>query len=439
MRQLVTLAALLLFCPVLLAQTREQKVRNDRDKVTAEGFWIYNDLPKAFEQAKQTGRPILAVLRCIPCEECVKLDDEIVNQDPIVKPLLEKFVCVRIVSTNGLDLNLFQYDYDQSFAAFLLRADGTIYGRFGTRSHRSEWVGDVSVQGMAEAMKGALELHAKFDEVKSSLAGKKGPQPEFARPELFPSLKTKYTSQIDYQGKVVQSCIHCHQIADAQREYLRKAKTAFPEETLFPYPHPKSQGLILDPKQRATVLKVEPNSTAANAGFQPGDKLLSLADQPLLSIADVQWVLHRTSAKGAEVVAELERGSKKLLFSWKLPEGWRRSDNISWRASSWGMRRMTTGGMLLEAVEEDARPKGLTANQMALRAKHVGEFGPHAAAKKAGLKREDVIVSWDGRGDFLRETDILAYGMTQKKPGDKINVVVLRDGKPLSFILPMQE
>jgi len=100
---------------------------------------------------------------------------------------------------------------------------------------------------------------------------------------------------------------------------------------------------------------------------------------------------------------------------------------------------MTTGGMLLEAVEEDARPKSLKANQMALRAKHVGEYGPHAAAKNAGLKSEDVIVSWDGRGDFLRETDILAYGMTQKKPGDKINVAVFRDGKPLTFILPMQE
>ena len=53
------------------------------------------------------------LLRCIPCEECVKLDDEIIDKHPRVRPLLDKFVCVRIVSTNGLDLSLFQYDTDQ--------------------------------------------------------------------------------------------------------------------------------------------------------------------------------------------------------------------------------------------------------------------------------------------------------------------------------------
>src|SRR5438876_9523660 len=91
------------------AQTREDKVRNDRKKVEAEGFWIYNDLPKGFAQAKKTGKPMLVILRCIPCEACVKLDDDLVNQDKRLRPLLEKFVRVRIVSTNGLDLGLFQF------------------------------------------------------------------------------------------------------------------------------------------------------------------------------------------------------------------------------------------------------------------------------------------------------------------------------------------
>src|SRR5947208_1949845 len=57
------------------AQTREQKVRGDKAKVEAEGFWIYNDLARGFADAKRTGHPLLVVLRCIPCEQCVKLDD----------------------------------------------------------------------------------------------------------------------------------------------------------------------------------------------------------------------------------------------------------------------------------------------------------------------------------------------------------------------------
>src|SRR5690348_5333336 len=96
------------------AQNREEKVRNDRKKVEGEGFWIYNDLAAGFATAKKNGKPLLILLRCIPCEECVKLDDDLVDRDPRVRPLLEKFVCVRLVSTNGLDLSLFQYDYDQS-------------------------------------------------------------------------------------------------------------------------------------------------------------------------------------------------------------------------------------------------------------------------------------------------------------------------------------
>ncbi|WP_372897677.1 thioredoxin family protein, partial [Stieleria sp.] len=138
---------LLLFAlgTALTAQTRDEIVRSDKEKVEREGFWMYNDIPGAFEEAKRTGKPIVVVLRCLPCHECVKLDDELVDTDPVIRPLLEQFVCVRQVATNGLDLDLFQYDTDQSFAVFFLAADKTIYGRFGTRSHRTEWMGDVSL------------------------------------------------------------------------------------------------------------------------------------------------------------------------------------------------------------------------------------------------------------------------------------------------------
>src|SRR4051812_31755673 len=95
---LVSLAVLLAVTPQVVGQPREEKVRADKKKVEAEGFWIYNDLPRGLDEAKKTGKPLFVVLRCIPCEECVKLDDDLVNQDKRVRPLLEKFVCVRIIS-----------------------------------------------------------------------------------------------------------------------------------------------------------------------------------------------------------------------------------------------------------------------------------------------------------------------------------------------------
>jgi len=407
--------------------TREEKVRKDKEKAEAEGFWIYNDLPKAMAEAKANGKPILVVLRCIPCEECVKLDDELVDKNPAVRPLLDQYVRVRIVGTNGLDLSLFQFDYDQSFATFMLNADGTIYGRFGTRSHRTNWVGDVSVAGLAKALQAGLDLHAGYPKNKEALAAKRGSAPLFPTPEKFPSLSAKYTSTINYGGtNVVQSCIHCHQIGDAIRDTYRAKGEAIPEKVLFPYPHPKSQGLILDPKECATVTSVEPGTTGAKAGFQAGDKIKTLAGQALVSMADVQWVLNQTPTAGGTLKAEVQRDGKPMTVTLTLPDGWRRTDDITWRVSAWGLRRMGTGGMVLESTDGG------------LRVKSVGQYGAHALAKNSGFKAGDLIVSFDGKTDFKREGDLLVYTVTSRKAGDKVPVVVMRDGKKVELTLPMQ-
>lgn len=436
---------LMLLCvpSVAFAQkkTREEKVRDDKAKVEADGFWIYNDLDRGFAEAKKTGKPLLVVLRCIPCEECVKLDDDLVDQDPVIRPLLDKFVCVRRVMTNGLDLATFQYDTDQSFAVFMLNADGTIYGRFGTRSHRTEWVGDVSLTGMAKALQGALDLHANYPANKAALAGKRGPKPLFPSPDKFPSLKDKYTNALNYKGNVVKSCIHCHMIGDAVHDYYRTRGKPLPEEVIYPYPHPKSIGLILDPKERARVKEVAEGTPAAAAGFRAGDDILTLDGQPLLSMADVQWVLQQTPAAGAAVTAEIERDGRKQSLTLKLDAGWRRADDIAWRVSSWGYRRMVTGGMKLDPLpEEERQAAGLTdPAKMALLVQHVGQYGPHAAAKKAGFQKGDVIVAFNHRTDLMREGDLLAYGVANLPAGETIPVTFLRNGRKKTLMLPMQE
>ena len=437
---LVAVTGLLLFGQTTLAQTREEKVRNDREKVEAEGFWIYNDLPKAFETAKETGKPILVVLRCIPCEECVKLDDDLVEQDPVIRPLLDKFVCARQVSTNGLDLNLFQYDTDQSFAVFMLNADKTIYGRFGTRSHRTEWIGDVSLKGMAAALEGALALHADYPNNKESLAGKHGEPVRFASPEKYPSLKEKFTDSLNYSGNVVQSCIHCHMIGDAERDLYRAAGEAIPEKVLYPYPHPTVVGLTLDPHTAATIKEVNEGSEADEAGFKAGDAIKTLNGQPILSMADVQWVLQQTSPAGGTVQATVDRDGASKDLDLTVENGWRLKGDITWRVSAWGLRRMTTGGMLLGALtDEERREKKISGDGMALLVKHVGQYGAHAAAKKAGFQQGDIIVAIDGQKDMTSEADLFRYGVTEKRAGDQLAVTVIRNGKEQKLKLPMQE
>ena len=418
--------------------SREEKVRADRKKVEAQGFWIYNNLEEAREVARKTNKPLLMNLRCIPCEECVKLDDDLVDRDPIIRSLLEKFVCVRVVSTNGLDLDLFQYDTDQSFAIFLMNADGTIYGRFGTRSHRTDWVGDVSLEGMARALEGALEIHDDYPANRDSLAGKRGKPLEFDRPEKYPDLREKFTAKHDADNPV-KSCIHCHQIGEARRQFYRAQDQPIPDTLLYSYPHPKNIGLILDPKDRAVVLEVVPGTPAAKAKLLKGDSIMSLSGQPLVSMADVQWVLHTTSPEGGQIPIRIERDGKELPLTLSLESGWREREDLSWRASTWSLRRMVTGGLLLVAGSADERKAAsITDDAMCLRVDHVGEYAPHRLAKDAGFLKGDLVIGFDGQRNLMSESELITYALRKKKAGDQVQVVVLREGKEVLLTLPMQ-
>lgn len=423
------------------AQTREQKVREDKKRIEASGYWYYNDLEKGIKQAAAENKPLMVVLRCLPCEECVKLDDELVESDPRVKPLLDQFVRVRIVGTNGLDLSLFQFDYDQSFAVFFLNADKTIYCRYGTRSHRTNWSDDVSIEGLGKAMEGVLELHKQFPSNRDLLKAKTGFRPLFPTPEQFPLLKDKYSSRIEYEGKVVQSCIHCHQIGDAIRQETRRnMKNGFPDEVLFPYPHPKTFGIIIDPSSSGIIKEIVASSLADKAGFKKSDKILRMNSQPILSIADVQWVLNSISGRGGKVDFLLQRGKENIALSMELENGWRVQEDISWRVSTWGLRRMVLGGMVLENIPQEEKVKQAgQKNETQLRVKHVGQFGPHAAAKNAGFQQGDFVLSFDGKSDFQNESELIRYALQNKKVGDRVPVKVIRNSKALDLQLPIQE
>lgn len=433
------IAAVLIAGPAFAQpQDRATKVRKDKEHVEALGLWIYNDLPRGFEEARKSGKPLLVVFRCIPCEACAQIDEQVVERDPAVRALMDKFICVRIVHANGLDMSLFQCDYDQSWAAFLMNADQSIYGRYGTRSHRTKSEDDVSLEGFGKALEAALTLHALYPANKAILAGKRGPAAEVKAPEEFPSLKGRYKTQLDYGGQVVQSCIHCHQIGEAQRLVYRSAGKPIPEMVLYPHPNPKVVGLTFDPKEKTTVKSVAPGSSAEKDGFRPGDDIVTLDEQPLLSIADVQWLLHNASETGS-FKAEVRRNGQKVPLTLTLNSGWRQRDDLSWRSSSWDLRRMVMGGLVLEELPAAGRKTaGLADSALALRIKYVGQFGAHAVAKNAGFKTGDIVITVKGQSEHKSESDLLATLVQQTRPGDRIPITVLRDGKKIELTLPMQ-
>lgn len=95
--------------------------------------------------------------------------------------------------------------------------------------------------------------------------------------------------------------------------------------------------------------------------------------------------------------------------------------------------------MQLEDLPDDERrARGLPADRLALLVKHVGEYGRHAAAKKAGFRKEDVLV--EVAGSTTRETESAQIGrlLAQHRPGDSIKAVVLHGRERVELKLPMQ-
>ncbi len=432
LRYLVALLAIGTTYANVSAQDRETKVRGDKDAIEAAGDWIYNDLQKGLDEAKRTGKPLLVVMRCVPCEACAQLDEQVVKRDRRIQELMSNFVAVRLIYTNGMDLSLLQYDYDQSWTALMMNANKTIYGRYGTRSHQTRSEDDISIEGFADALTIALRWHDQYKDNDEIFAAKTGGPLEVEKPEQFPSFNGKFKSELDYEGKVVQSCIHCHMIGEAQRLIYRDQHQAIPDNLLHPYPNPKALGLVMDPRKANAIRKITAGSTGQRDGFKKDDRIVQLDNQPILSTADIQWVLHHTDKDRLETV--VERDGKKMELSLSLPEGWRSLDDISWRATSWDLRRMLTGGILLESLDDNARAQiGVKSNEMALLAKHVGQYGEHAYAKNAGVLKDDVIVAFQGRSDNLSESELLTYLASTTKPGDKLSITVLRGKQRLNF------
>ncbi|HEY2953395.1 MAG TPA: Trx7/PDZ domain-containing (seleno)protein [Verrucomicrobiae bacterium] len=417
-------------------QDREGSVRNDKSTMEKDARWIYNDFQRGLSEAKRKSKPLLVVLRCIPCLSCAGIDASVLS-DPEIAPLLDKFVCVRLINANALDLSLFQFDYDLSFSTLFFNGDGTIYGRYGSWTHQKD-PHDKTIAGYKRALEAALAIHRGYPANTAALAGKQGAPMPFQSPVEIPELAAKYKRDLDWEGKVVQSCVHCHQVGDALRSFHRAQKQPIPAPLIYPMPEPETIGLSLAPDQVARVQSVAAGSTAAKAGFQPGDNLVSLAGQPLVSVTDVSWILHRASDSGT-LTAVVKRARTTKRLSIDLPANWRAKSDISKRVGTWSMRGMASGGLSLEDLADDARSqRGLEQNQMALFIKGVGQYGKHAAAKNAGFKKDDVIVALAGMSDRVTEGELIGRLLQQHFPGEKLKATVLRGQERVELSLPMQ-
>jgi serine protease Do len=336
---------------------------------------------------------------------------QVARLDPAIAEVAKQFVLVRITRMRGVNLYLFDFDYDLTWMGFFLHPAGTMYGRYGGRDADSA-DSRVSLAGLRYAMEAALRRHRRAENPHAHVAP---PPPRTV--EQFPAIRRLPE----------RACIHCHQVYDLRRESLQMAGRWRLDE-LWVYPLPENIGLTLDRDRGDQVARVRAESPAARAGIQEGDRLLRINAQSIASFADAQYALHRAPSRGTLTIA-WQRDRRTFKAEIILTEGWRKTD-ISWR---WSLRGVDPWPWVhgYDLSLEERKALGLSTKQLAFRQ---GPFVPEPA-QQAGLRQNDVILGVDGKKLEMTERQFGAYIRLNYRVGDRVTYNILRGGKRIDVSL----
>jgi len=395
--------------------------------------WIYNDFQKAVTEAKRTGKPIFVTFRCVPCKDCKAFDAEVAKGNKVIRELTEKhFISLRQVEMKGVDLSLFQFDYDLNWAAIFMNADGTIYSRYGTQSEAGADAYN-SVESLEKTMRRVLTLHANATNYKKYLAGKRGKPKPYKSAMEMPGLEKKEEYRKTTQ---VNNCIHCHNIHDAENHQLH-LEGRMTNDKLWRYPLPNNIGLEIDPKDGLKISRVIKGSPAETSGLRAGQSIAYMNDQLILSIADIQWVLHHLPNTTTQIRIRPWNSGRDHILTTRI--GWKRTD-ISWRGSLWNLHPRLRVYMP-PAKPNELKKLNLPAGHHALKVQWINNASAEGqAALKAGLKLNDFIIAMAGKpfGKAIDHDNFNAQVKLNYKSGQKLPLTLMRNGKRIEFQWPLQ-
>jgi hypothetical protein len=349
----------------------------------------------------------------------MEFDAQVVRQDPAILAMADQFVFVRITRLNGVDLNVFRFDYDLTWLAFFADAELHVYARYGGRLPQNADA-RLSRDGLLHVVREVLPRH------QARLAAKAPP------PKLGPPRRPDDLAMLrDVVRQEPKFCVRCHLVNEAlnfEAKQLGQLDRERRKESFYAFPPPEALGIEPDRVRGNQVRAVTARSAADRGGLRPGDVLRSVNGQPVLTTFDVQLALNDFDDKGPLLVV-VERDGKEVVCRLDPPQGWRRWDT-SWRKSLHNLQPPL--GWNGEELSAEERTKlNLPADGLAHRVFFVVADQP---AERAGLRSGDVIVAVDGQRK-VPYVNLRGYPALAHQPGDRIELIVLRGGKEVPLTL----
>jgi serine protease Do len=319
-----------------------------------------------------------------------------------------QFVLLRVTNMRGVDLDVFEFDYDLTWMAFFLDGNERLLGRFGGRP-ADDANKFHSLDGLRVALVAALERHRAAAAV--------------AKPaDRMPRTVEQYPA-INRLGP--KACVHCHQTYEFRRDWLQTNQRWSLDE-VWVYPLPENIGLTLAAEQQNRVKEVKARSAAAAVGLKPGDLLVEVNRLPVNSFGDLQYALHRAPTQGTIPIhwrheGQVKEGTLALLKDWKQTD-------LSWRPS---LRSLEPASGLhgVDLAAEEKKTLALGPKQLAFRQ---GNFVTKQA-KLAGIEINDIIVGIDGKELEMTARQFDVYVRLTYRKDETVTVNLFRKGQRLEM------
>ena len=330
---------------------------------------------------------------------------------------------MRVININEIDLSIYPFDFDLTMAIVLGNADGTVYHRYGGRSHLSP----MSMEGLVDMMQKGLTTHREYQRDPS--------RPPVSDPVLLPDLVNEQLKGImpSYVG-----CFHCHYAREALQ--LRDLRDGiWTPDKYWIFPNPERLGLVMDQTKQYQVKEVLENCPADFAGIKSGDLIQTLGGKRILSKYDIQWQLNECESGARQLPFSLLRNGKLVKGRLSLNSGWKvgNPNEYSWRTensfTAHMIKFLPASGFLGEQLGGDElRSLNLRAGKFAIRVTKLNR-GPF----QAGIRLGDVVIGAGERTDFQSIRDFYAYCENMRRAGRDIKIQLHREGYELSMMISL--